>query len=694
MDLNTSLSELPGVGPNFAKKLKKLELLTVEDLIYYYPFRYDDYSKIISVSQIKVGETATIRGAVWSIGNVYTRTRKTITKALVNDDSGSLEVVWFNQPWLTKQIKTGDKLQVSGKADKYNYRVTLVSPSWEKLGEAKNEHLHTGRLVPIYFETAGLTSKWMRNLMGKALPLVLPQIKDPLPPNITKDMLNLALALSQIHFPQNSQLLEQARERLAFDELFFLQLASQKRRLEWQNRPIIRPWVINQQELSKFIHSLPFILTQSQQKVLDEIIQDVQKDFPMNRLLQGEVGSGKTVVAAVLIYLAHLNGLKSVLMAPTEILAFQHYQTLSQLLTACKIEVGIYTGSKKFTKNKKSRIKNQGAEKLDSLSLSLDSIPDVIIGTHALLSNKLNLTDVGLVVVDEQQRFGVEQRSWLRQAAKLPHFLTMTATPIPRTVALTLHGDLDISIIDELPKGRKIVKTYFVPQHKRAAAYKFIADKINLGQQVYIITPLIEESETLVSVRAAKSEHERLQQQVFPQFKLGLLHGKLKSKDKEQVINDFKDKKTNMLVSTSVVEVGMDIPNATIMVVEGAERFGLAQLHQLRGRVGRGDQQSYAFLFSEEETLAVVRRLRSLEKIHDGLTVAELDLKIRGEGEVFGIKQSGKWKLKIASLTDLPKITKAKQAAQQLLATDPNLDKHPLLASKLSVEADTSIMPD
>ncbi|MBI4037360.1 DEAD/DEAH box helicase, partial [Candidatus Daviesbacteria bacterium] len=391
---------------------------------------------------------------------------------------------------------------------------------------------------------------------------------------------------------------------------------------------------------------------------------------PMNRLVQGEVGSGKTVVAAATAFIAYQNNLKTVVMAPTEILAFQHFDTFTKLLKAYDIKVGLYTGSKKKV--------GEGDQ--------------IIIGTHALLSKKLELNNVGLVIIDEQQRFGVEQRTILRSRAKTPHFLTMTATPIPRTVALTLYGHLDLSIIDQLPVGRKIVRTYFVPNTRRDDSYKFIVKQVDQSFQVYVITPRIEESETNQSAKAAKVEFEKLKK-IFPNFKLGLLHGKLKSKEKEQVINDFKDHKLDILVSTSVVEVGVDVPNATVMVVEGAEKFGLAGLHQLRGRVGRGEAQSFAFLFAEEENPRVISRLKSLEKIYDGLKLAELDLKIRGSGELFGTAQSGRWNLKIASLSDLPLIEQTREAATKLLTQNPSLDKYPRIRAKLSGLA-KEVMPD
>jgi ATP-dependent DNA helicase RecG len=640
MDIATPLTKFSGIGYSYFKKLSALNIFTVEDLITHYPFRYDDFSQTEQIADIQTGEKATFKGEIWSIQNVYTRSRKILTKAILNDTSGSVDLVWFNQSWLTKSIKPGDKLQVSGKVNRYKNKITLVSPVWEKITfetEEADKHLHTGRLVPIYPETEGLSSKWLRLKISRLLPQVLPNLEDPLPEEVRGEFMPLSWALSKIHFPDNIEQARLARQRLSFDELFFIQLNNQRQNILWKQKKIARPLKIDPKKLNQFSKALPFKLTKAQKRVMEEIIKDLEKGYPMNRLVQGDVGSGKTVVAAAIAYLVHLNNLRSIIMAPTEILAFQHYKTLTTLLEPYGITVGIYTGSKKFNKIPESK----------------NSHPDILVGTHALLSEKLELQNVGLVVVDEQQRFGVKQRSALRDLAGTPHFLTMTATPIPRTVALTLYGDLDLSVIDELPLGRKEIKTHFVPKKKREDAYKFIADHVQKGEQVYIITPLIEESETLASVKAAKVEFERLKKEVFPKLNLGLLHGKLKSKEKEQVINDFKDHKTDILISTSVVEVGVDVANATIMVIEGAERFGLAQLHQLRGRVGRGSEQSFTFLFTEQELPAIVNRLKNLERIHDGLKLAELDLKIRGAGELFGLKQSGYWDLKIATLSDL-----------------------------------------
>lgn len=664
MRLDTPLANLVGIGLTYAKRLQYLGLFTLEDLISHFPFRYDDFSNISSALEAKVGERVTLQGEIWSIKNIYTRFGKVLTQAIFNDGTSPIVLTWFNSPWITKQLVAGDRVQVSGKLTKYKSKLSIMAPAWEKITSVAVQTVHTGRLVPVYPETYGVSSKWLRTKISQILPKI--QITDPLPPSIRGSMLPLKEALNKIHFPESWIDVEKARVRLGFDELFYVALATQKVRADWQQKPAVEAFKINERKLKGFTDKLPFKLTGAQIRVTREITSDLKKTKAMNRLVQGEVGSGKTVVAAAAAYLAYLNNLKTLYMAPTEILAFQHYDTLSGLLNPFGIKVGIYTGSKK---------------KADGV--------DVFVGTHALLSDKLLKEEVGLVIIDEQQRFGVQQRSLLRSKAKVPHFLTMTATPIPRTVALTLYGDLDLSIIDQMPVGRKPVKTYLVPSKKRKDAYGFIEKKVKEGDQVYVITPLIEQSETLQSVKAAKVEFEHLKD-IFPNLKLGLLHGRLKSKEKEQAINDFKARKIDILVSTSVVEVGMDIQSATVMVIEGAERFGLAQLHQLRGRVGRGEKESFCLLFSEDQEST--SRLKNLEKIYDGLKLAELDLKIRGSGEIFGTRQAGRFEFKIASFSDLSLIEKTRAAAKKILEDDPSLDKYPKLRAQL--QRFGNVMPD
>lgn len=673
MELTTSLREIPGIGFGIYQRLKKLNLETVEDLINHFPFRYDDFSHTVSSLEANIGENITLQGEIWSIKNIFTRFKKVITQAIFNDSSSSITLTWFNQSWLTKQIKSGDKLQISGKLSKYKNKLSIMMPVWEKLADSTIktiEPIHTGRLVPIYPETFGLTSKWIRAKIAQILPQVIDKVSDPLPDQIRGEMLPLNSALSKIHFPENQNDLIKASERIGFDEMFFVSLATQKARGEWRNKPSIKALKIDQKKVLRFIGSFPFKLTAAQIRVYQEITSDLAQTQPMNRLVQGEVGSGKTIIAAIALYISHLNKYKSLYMAPTEILAFQHFETITKLMDPFGIKVGIYTGSKKNAKD-----------------------ADIIIGTHALLSQKLVTENVGLIIVDEQQRFGVQQRTVLRNRAKLPHFLTMTATPIPRTVALTLYGDLDLSVIDQMPKGRKFVKTFVVPAKKRTDAYRFVAKKIKKGDQVYIITPLIELSESITSAKAAKVEFERLKKDIFPEFRLGLLHGRLKSKDKEIVINEFKDGLIDLLVSTSVVEVGVDVANATIMVIEGAERFGLSQLHQLRGRVGRGEKESFCLLFPSLEENQVISRLKLLEKTNNGLELSEMDLKIRGAGEIFGAKQSGRFEFKVAQFSDLTLIEKTRDAAKEILLRDPKLENYPQLKVKLA-RLTKEVMPD
>lgn len=699
MDLKTLLKNITGIGSYTSFKLSRLNLNTIEDLIYHFPFRYDDFSNNTSAMEAKVGDVVSLQGEIWSIKNTFTRYGKVLTQAIFNDGTSPINLTWFNQSWLVKQIKTGDRIQVSGKLTKYKSKLSIIMPRWEKLpevstystpgvGQLETPGLHTGKLVAVYPETEGLSSNWFRKKIDGLKDLIEAKI-DPLPDPIRKDMLPLCQALKAIHFPDNWQDVEKARERLGFDELFFVNLATQKARLEWKNKSSVQPLKVEAGQFSEFKKSLPFELTKSQIKVIDEILADLKSGKPMNRMIQGEVGSGKTVVAAFIAFIVHKNNLKTLFMAPTEILAFQHFETLKKLLEPFGIKIGIYTGSRKFAERKGEGGRGKEKTKLNPLPLPLT--PNIIIGTHALLSSKLSIPDVGLIIVDEQQRFGVEQRTELRKKARVPHFLTMTATPIPRTIALTLYGDLDFSVIDEMPKDRIKIKTYVVPENKRNDAYKFIEKQIKAGGQAYIITPLIELSETMLTAKAAVGEFKSLQEKVFPALKLGLLHGRMKGKEKDTAMSEFKSHKLDILVSTSVVEVGVDVPNATIMVIEGADRFGLAQLHQLRGRVGRGIKQSFCLLFAQSKEST--SRLKNMEKIDNGLKLAELDLKIRGSGEIFGKLQSGRLEFKIASFSDLALVEKTKKAAGKLLQDNPTLDKYPQVKAKLRDLAG-EVMPD
>jgi len=681
MNLSTPIEKLYMVGPIYAKRLKKLGIETAEDLLHHYPFRYDDYSIISKIGLIQPGEKITVQGEVISMKNEYTKRAKRLQKAVVADETSEIEVVWFNQPFLVKNIHQGDKISLSGKVDWFGHKLVLVSPEYEIIKQ--HATIHTGRLVPIYPETRGLSSRWLRSRIAPLLIQCSRYLLEFLPSKIITqhNLLDYQSAVRQIHFPDNKTIAQKARERLAFDELFLIQLASLKRKAEWKREEVGNRFQISdfRFQIQEFIKNLPFTLTKAQRRSIGQILTDLGTPHPMNRLLQGDVGSGKTVVATVAMFVAFLNNFQSLLMAPTEILAFQHYQTIKKMLTPFGVKIALRTATMKQCNNVTMKQCN------------------IIIGTHALLSEKLKFERVGLVIIDEQHRFGVEQRAILRSKGITPHLLTMTATPIPRTVTLTLYGELDLSFLDEMPKGRKKVKTWVVPPEKRKKAYQWIKKQVkNSPQQAFIICPLIEESivETMQSVKAVTVEFKKLKEKVFPDLKLGLLHGKIKSKEKEEILQKFRQGKTDILVATPVVEVGIDIPQATIMMIDGADRFGLAQLHQLRGRVGRGKLPSYCLLFTSSESKKILKRLKAMEKIQIGAELAELDLKLRGPGEVYGLKQHGFVNLKIASMTDFKLIEKTRIAAQNLIKKDANLKQFLLLQNRLKKYTIKKVAPD
>ncbi len=669
MNSQTKVEFLPGIGKYYAFKLKKLGVETLEDLIYHFPFRWDDFSQQSMVGEIREsGVKTSIQGTVLQIKNLRTRNGKFITTAAVADQTGTINVIWFNQPYLTKNIKEGVQISLSGKVEQEGKRYKMLSPQYEIIRELPTTHyllptIHTGRLVPIYPETEGITSKWIRAKIANLLPIYCQSQEDFLPkPILERQKLeSLNSALSKIHFPKDYEDVEVAKKRLSFDELFILQFAAQNRKLKWQSvkkAPILK---VDKEKIVEFIKNLPFTLTNAQTRSVKEILTDLTKNIPANRLLEGDVGSGKTVVAAAAVFVAYQNGYEVQIAAPTEILAFQHQKTLEEIFKPYNIDVGIWTGSRK-------------------------NASQITCGTHALLSTFTPKGKVGLVIVDEQHRFGVAQRAKLFMEGKnklVPHLLTMTATPIPRTLALTLYGDLDLSVLDEMPQGRKKISTFVVPDSKRRDAYKFMEKEVLSGRQAFILTPFVEPSETMATVKSALVEFEKLKKVFSKKVKLALLHGRLKSKEKEKAISDFKAGKTHILVSTPVVEVGIDVPNATIMMVESAERFGLAQLHQLRGRVGRGEHKSYCLLFTDSNSQNSQIRLKSMEKVHVGFELAQIDLKMRGPGEIFGLKQSGFQNLKIADLSDEILISKAQSEAKNLLAVDPDLKKQPLLSQKI-----------
>ncbi|MEX2007550.1 MAG: ATP-dependent DNA helicase RecG [Candidatus Levyibacteriota bacterium] len=688
MDLHAPIKTGGRVFKMYAGRLEKLGIKTPWDFLLHVPSRYEDFSLISKISEIQSGETVTINGTVLEIKNQYTRRWKNLQKAKIKDGSGEMNVLWFNQPYLAKSIKAGDKIALSGKVTSDKNGLAMIAPDYELLTEA--EPIHTGRLVPIYPETRGVSSRWIRRQVRKFLDALPADLKDYLPSEIIsqENLPDLKNALLQIHFPKNLESAQRARERLSFDELFLLQLRSKTKREEWKERIKGIPFEIKKfdKELASFYKSLPFDLTNSQKKAIEEILKDLQQEKPMNRLLQGDVGSGKTVVGAVAMYIAFLNDYKSVLMTPTEILAIQHFNTISNLLSPFGVNIELATSSMHHVSSSKSK-----KGKIHNTKYTLHDA-DVVIGTHSVLFKKIEPEKLGLVIIDEQQRFGVEQRSIIRLKGNNPHFLTMTATPIPRTVALTIYGDLDVSYLADMPHGRKIVKTWLTPEIKREGAYSWIEKEIEKHKtQAFIICPFIEESETMQTIKAAKVEFERLKNEIFKNLKLEVLHGKMKGKEKEKIMHDFKNKKFDILVATPLVEVGIDIPNATIIVIEGAERFGLAQLHQLRGRVGRSDMQSYCLLFTEAKTGNALTRLKGMEAIQNGAELAELDLKLRGPGDIYGTMQHGMPRLKVASFSDFSLIERASMEAEKIL---PKLSRYPQLEKELNNINSLQISPD
>ncbi len=670
-DYSSPIKDLSGIGPKVLEKLTKLKIKKVSDLLLHLPFRYEDFSQIKNIADLIIGEKATITAKILNIGQKRIWKRNmTITEALLEDETAPIMSVWFNQPYLTNTLKKGLWVNISGKISMGKRGLYFSNPAFEVLGEEPydKEMLHTAGLIAIYPETAGLTSRYLR-LKIKTILDNLINIPDFLPNFIAKEFSLIALrqALQKIHFPKNKEEIEEAQKRLAFQDIFLLQIYSRNEKEKIKSK-LAQPIPTNLPLIKKFITSLPFQLTNSQKLASWQILKDIEKPTPMNRILVGDVGSGKTVVAAIAALNTATQKQQVAFLAPTEILASQHFKTLSNLFKNWPIKIGLLTASHK-------------------LKSGLDKI-DIAVGTHALIQKNVKFKNLALVVVDEQHRFGVDQRASLLKDPKhsaIPHLLSMSATPIPRTLALTIYGDLDLSLLKELPKGRKKIITKAVSPTNRGKAYQFIENQIKLGRQAFVICPLIEESEAAImsEVKNATAEYEKLSKDIFPHLKIGLLHGRLKAQEKEKVMLDFKNKKTDVLVSTSVVEVGVDIPNASVMMIEGADRFGLSQLHQFRGRVGRAEHQSYCFLFTETSSKNSAERLKILVESEDGFKLAEKDLEIRGPGQFFGSVQSGLPDLAMASLKDASLIEEVQQAVNLFFQKD-KIANHPILLERLS----------
>ncbi len=695
LSLNNSLSSVPGISPKNIKNLQSLGIETIEDLLYYFPFRYEDFSEQKKIIDIRPGETVTIRGKIIAIKNPPTRGRRRITEVYIEDETASVKAVWFNFMLPLKFLSKGKFVQFSGKVSLFKGKeIYFQHPNFELISKAvyeksdQEERLSsftgsTSGLIPVYSESKAVNSYFLRRIIQTILTKINPQEFIPQKFLQEQKLPEIKQALKNIHFPENSQEAKLAKKRFAFEKMFLIQIQALSIKQEWEQNSAF-PIEFDQKITQHFVASLPFNLTNAQKKTSWQIIQDLEKNQPMNRLLEGDVGTGKTIVAVMAILSALNKGFQVVVLAPTEVLAVQHYLGISKFLTKYQFKIGLLTGSQ-------SKINNNKISKKEFISKIKTGEINLTIGTHAIIQKKIEFKNLALVIIDEQHRFGVNQRAFLQQRAmkikdgskkNLPHLLTMTATPIPRTLSLALFGNLDLSIIDEYPKGKKEIITKIISSLKRSLAYDFIKKRTQAGEQIFVICPLVEESSNFSTVKSAVEEYGNLQKNIFPDFKIGLLHGKMKPKEKENIMSDFKEKKFDILVSTSVIEVGIDIPNATIIIIEGAERFGLAQLHQFRGRVGRGKKQSYCFLFTSDNAPEKTARLKTMEKTNNGFEIAEADLKLRGPGQFIGTLQSGAPDVAMESLSDVKLIQSARIYAQSLLKYDPKLKKFPLLKEK------------
>lgn len=674
--LKASVTVLPGVGKQHAATLSRLDIATLRDMLYYFPRRYDDYSQLKPINRLWYGEEVTVIGTVQSVATRPIRSGKLqLVEAVVSDGSGALRVNWFQSKY-GKRVQTGAQVVLSGKVDQYLGRLVMTNPEMEPL---EQEQLSTNRIVPVYPLTAGITQRWLRRMMHQVVMYWAPRIPDPLPEDLRQaaGLVDLSTALVQVQFPDTEEDLKAARHRLAFDEIFLLQLGVLRQKQAWQERTA-RPFTAGDEWIQARTRRLPFELTGAQQRALADIRADLASGRPMNRLVQGDVGSGKTAVAALAIAMVTHHGSQAALMAPTSILAEQHYKSLLKMLDGSADladedlgpetpallpeQIRLMVGATPEAEKREIR------EGLENGSIKL------LVGTHALIEDPVTFQDLQLTIIDEQHRFGVEQRAALRSKGENPHLLVMTATPIPRSLALTVYGDLDLSVIDEMPPGRQPVSTHVLPPRERERAYSLIRSEISKGRQAFIIYPLVEESDKSES-KAAVEEHARLQAEVFSHQRLGLLHGRMKPEEKDEVMAAFRDGRLDILVSTTVIEVGVDVPNASVMLIEGANRFGLAQLHQLRGRVGRGAEKSYCLLIPDSPDATENERLQVMAQTNDGFLLAERDLDQRGPGQFLGTRQAGFSELQLASLTDVRLIEKSRRFAQQLFEQDPDLSQ-------------------
>lgn len=660
-----SVRYLKGVGPKKEEILARLGINTVEDIFYYLPRRYEDRSRILPIKDLKPGEHQTVQGEVVTIGGRISKSGMKIFQIAITDQTGFIHAVWFNQPYLKDYFRRGQKVVLYGKVERYD-KLQITQPEYEILKGDDTDSIHIGRIVPIYPLTAQITQRYLRALVFTALEKHLKILVDKLPTYIRarQKLVDIKFAVNNIHFPLNFESLEKAYKRIVFEEFFMLQLALALRKKDVKTEGTGIEFKPGGELADTFRGTLPFELTAAQKKVVADIDRDCSSGKPMNRLLEGDVGSGKTVVAAHALVAAAQNGFQAVIMAPTEVLARQHFLTLSELLMPLGVNIALLV--KGIAPEAKARL----------LAEIKNGDVDIAVGTHALIQEAVEFKKLGLAVIDEQHKFGVTQRSMLRQKGHNPHILIMTATPIPRTLALTVYGDLDISMIKEMPKGRKPIATYWVEEEKREKVYNFVREELLKGRQAFIVCPLIEgrPDGTRGAAKGAVELFEKLKKEIFPDFEVALLHGRMQLKEKDKVMRDFKKGKTKVLVSTVVIEVGIDVANATVMLIENADRFGLAQLHQLRGRVGRGTHESYCILLANPSTEEARKRLEAVEDTLDGFQIAEADLDIRGPGEFFGTRQHGLPEIRFGNiLKDFDIMELARKESFALIAKDPEL---------------------
>lgn len=700
-DLTLPIEKLRNVGPRNISKLNRLGIKTIRDLLWHFPARYEDYSQVMPIANIEPGQKVNVKGEVVKVGvkRIFPR-RMTIVDAIIQDESGAVKAVWFNQPFIANSLTEGVWVSIAGKVNSDKHGFYISSPSYEKIsqnfGQRDKSLKHTQGLIPIYPETEGISSKYLRFLIKPILDNL--KVPDHLPEKVLSRnrFMGLERALKIIHYPSNSEEAERAKKRLAFDDLLLFQIKAllERRKVNQLKSVSIK---FNKDLVSDFIFSLPFELTTDQKVAAWEILKDLERSHPMNRLMEGDVGSGKTVVALIAAVQTVHSGYQAAFMAPTEVLANQHFRTISSL--AKDLEIGLLTGSAAYNRDGKTT-KQKLKKEIETGKVK------ILIGTHSLIQKDVKFSNLALLVIDEQHRFGVEQRAKILkdEANKnAPHLLSMTATPIPRTLALTIYGDLDISIIKEKPKNRKKIITKIITPKESEEAYEFIRSEVEKGRQVFVVCPRIEISKQetdkkpakkfksprqmrmdaiWADVKAVEEEYRKLSDAIFPDLKIKMLHGKMKPSEKNQIMEDFKNGKADILVSTSVIEVGVDVPNATIMMIENAERFGLAQLHQFRGRIGRDEYQSTCFLFSGGDK-NINERLKALVACDDGFILAEKDMAIRGPGEFLGSSQSGLPDLAMASLLDIDLIKRARFEARTILKEDPSLNSYQSLKNRL-----------